>query len=140
MTEINIRECKMDDLNKIIDIEETCFDNPYPDDVFFDYMDSELFLVAEKRDIVGYIIADERGDKALIISIAVLPEYRREGIGSKLIEKVLEKIKNDFVILTLRINNEEAYKFYQSLGFTYSGIIEDYYENSEDGVLMKKTL
>ena len=50
----------------------------------------------------------------------------------------MERIKNDLVVLTVRINNKEAYQFYQSLNFEFGGIIEDYYENGEDAVVMQK--
>ncbi|MFW6040910.1 MAG: GNAT family N-acetyltransferase [Thermoplasmatota archaeon] len=138
--DIIVRKCKYEDLDKVIDIEEISFLNPYPYEIFYDFLGSELFLVAKKDEVVGYVIVDLKGDKAVLLSIAVLPEHRREGIGTALIEETLKRVEKDIIVLTLRINNKDAYQFYRTLGFTYSGIIEDYYENGEDGVLMKKII
>ncbi|WP_199624801.1 GNAT family N-acetyltransferase [Paenibacillus alkalitolerans] len=47
----------------------------------------------------------------------VLPEYRRQGIGRRLIEEILESAKGYFDVLQLRTDSEEADRFYQSMGF-----------------------
>ncbi|RTR36227.1 GNAT family N-acetyltransferase [Robertmurraya yapensis] len=47
----------------------------------------------------------------------VIKEYRRNGIGSLLVTKLIEEAKRYYEILVLHTDTEEADKFYTSLGF-----------------------
>ena len=45
-------------------------------------------------------------------------EYRRKGIGSLLVKKIIEEAKKYYEILVLHTDTEQADKFYSSIGFT----------------------
>lgn len=45
-------------------------------------------------------------------------EYRRNGIGSLLVKKIIEEAKRYYKILVLHTDTEQADKFYSSIGFT----------------------
>ncbi len=135
-----VRKCEDKDIDKIVDIERKSFSNPYPHKVFLNFLGSDLFLVAEKEEVIGYILGEEMGDEGWIISIAVLPEHRSQGIGTTLMREIIGRMETDEVLLTLRTNNMMAYKFYMKLGFSAEGFIKSYYENGDDAILMKKEL
>ncbi|RXJ02431.1 GNAT family N-acetyltransferase [Anaerobacillus alkaliphilus] len=48
----------------------------------------------------------------------VLPEYRRKGVGTILLEKLLQEAKQNFCLLVLHTDTEQADQFYTSFGFT----------------------
>jgi len=140
-SDVSIRKCSAKDVDRILEIENECFEHPYPDYVFLDYLDSDLFLVAEKEDnIIGYIISDVRENEGVIISIAVDTKFQRHGIGRRLIEKTIEKLSTEYIVLTVRVNNKRAQKFYEKLDFDRFYVINEYYENDEDAIVMGKKL
>lgn len=138
---INIRNCSAKDLERILEIENECFEHPYPEYVFQEYLDSDLFLVAENEEyILGYIMSDVRESEGVIISIAVDTPFQRNGIGKRLIEKTIERLSIEYIVLTVRTNNEGAQKFYERLDFDRLYVIDEYYENDEDAIVMGKQL
>ncbi|MFW5928163.1 MAG: ribosomal protein S18-alanine N-acetyltransferase [Thermoplasmatota archaeon] len=139
--EMKIRPCMNSDLNKVIEIESECFEQPYPEDVFTEYLGDDLFLVADhKGDVLGYVISDVRKNEGVIISIAVDPSFQRQGIGKRLIDKTTDLLSTKYVVLTVRINNISAQNFYEELDFEKLYVINEYYENDEDAIVMGKKL
>ncbi|MBW4511576.1 MAG: GNAT family N-acetyltransferase [Scytonematopsis contorta HA4267-MV1] len=68
------------------------------------------------------------------LSIAVLPEYRKRGIGTQLIVHLLDRIKNLYPAISLSVSLENpALRLYQCLGFEIVG-------QSNDSLTMKKQL
>lgn len=112
----------------------------------------EGFLVAEvKNRVVGFIIANIRctqdGRKEVhILSIAVDPMYRRQGIGAALIRNAIKVFKVSGVSrigLEVNVKNTDARRFYTRLGFKEAHIIRRYYRMrgySEDAVAMVKDI
>ncbi len=143
---MKIRKCTTKNLNRVIEIERKSFKYPYPPSLFRWYMRNGLFLVAEENEkIVGYVIGMKKGLKekkeeeskgGLIASIAVLPNFRRKGIGTSLMEKMMEKMEE--VKVQVRKSNRAAIKFYKKLGFIKKGFIENCYQDGEDAIVMKK--
>ncbi|MEF8833021.1 MAG: ribosomal protein S18-alanine N-acetyltransferase [Candidatus Thermoplasmatota archaeon] len=134
-----IRKCEEEDLEKILEIERKSFEYPYSREIFEDYISNNFFLLAEEDSkIIGYILAEEREGDGVIISIAVSPDQRLKGIGTSLMEEVLNKMDVERFFLIVRISNEEAQMFYDKLDFTKITKIEEYYQNDEDGILMYK--
>ncbi len=140
-TGINIRTCSVKDIERILEIEYDSFEHPYPEYVFQEYLDSDLFLLAENEDdIIGYIISDVRENEGIIISIAVDTSFRRKGVGKRLIDKTIEKLSTEYIVLTVRVSNEGAQKFYKKLDFEELYVINEYYDNDEDAIVMGKKL
>ena len=124
-------------------IEEVSFPNPYTRSVFTRYLSLafEGFLVAEQNGgVVGYIIAEIQGTQGLIVSLAVLPEYRKGGIGSTLMREALERLckKVKRIHLQVSVENKTAIKFYRKFSFQETSIIKNYYPNGDDAMLMAR--
>ena len=83
-------------------------------------------------------------DEAHITNVAVRPEYRRQGIGRKMMDILLaEARKRDIVTISLevRVSNKAARELYKGLGFSVAGLRRGYYsDNDEDALLMSKML
>lgn len=141
-----IREFKRPDVKRVLEIELTSFDDPYPANVLVDiYNLGAGFLVAQQDNmVVGYIIFWIRfEDDGHIISIAIDKKYRRKKIGTQLVETALEifkkyNVKN--IRLEVRKGNHDARKFYQNMGFIEKTHATQYYEDGEDAVIMGKVL
>jgi ribosomal protein S18 acetylase RimI-like enzyme len=88
---------------------------------------SRLFTGSER----GYGYVD---DQTLELSIAILPEYRGEGIGTKLLTSLLEFSAGKYPALSLSVDqNNPALKLYRRTGF-------EVVKQAGTTFVMKKTL
>ncbi|MEM3530341.1 MAG: ribosomal protein S18-alanine N-acetyltransferase [Nitrososphaerales archaeon] len=152
-----IRNCSKEDLPSVISINLVSLPEHYSD-IFFEEILNELpeaFLIAEKDGVVvGYIMCRiEYGLSVLhkfglarkghIVSIAVLEQHRRKGLGYGLIKEALKALKNkncSEVFLEVRVSNLEAIKLYEKLGFKVISKLRWYYRDGEDAYLMGRAL
>lgn len=98
---------------------------------------SKYIVAKENGEIVGFAGIWYSVDDAHITNIVVRKSYRNKGIGSLLLEKLIElaKLKTS---LTLEVNtkNEIAQKLYLKYGFKNLGIRKKYYDGIEDAYIM----
>jgi len=157
---IEIRNAKKEDLEQIIEINRMSLPENYSYDYFVYHLRDfgDLFLVATvkengKEKIVGYIMNRiEIGlsnfgfsltKKGHVISIAVLEEYRRRGIGFSLMILAIEKFKKHNVseiYLEVRVTNYPAINLYKKLNFEVVKVIPNYYSDGEDAYVMSLRL
>jgi ribosomal-protein-alanine N-acetyltransferase len=141
-----IREFKRPDIKRVLEIEKASFSDPYPANILIDiYNLGAGFLVAQENNrIVGYIIFwIKYEDEGHIISIAVDKNFRRLEVGTKLVETSIEAFKKfsvNRIKLEVRVGNTGARKFYSKIGFKEEKIVEEYYEDLEDAVIMGKKM
>ena len=139
-----IREFKRPDIKRVLEIETEAFNDPYPPTILIDiYNLGAGFLVAQYDNIVvGYIIFWIRyEDEGHIISLAVDEKYRKKGFGKELVNyavNIFENCNVREIKLEVRISNKGARKFYIKMGFEEKKVLENYYEDGEDAVIMKK--
>ena len=89
---------------------------------------------------VGYMGLQIFCGEGYVTNVAVLPEYRRQGIAQKLILKELENEMN-FITLEVRKSNAPAINLYQKMGFENVGIRPRFYTApDEDAVIMTKNI
>jgi len=152
-----LRKFNMNDLQSVMQINRTCLPENYTDFFFVDLYRRfpETFIVAEEDgQIVGYIMCRiEVGlsnlglsgliRKGHVVSVAVKPEHRRQGIGGALVSKALETIKlrnAKQCYLVVRASNDDAIRLYKKLGFEVNRTTRGYYADGEDAHVMTKKL
>lgn len=131
---ITYREYRQSDIKYIRDILE--FDLGY--NVLLDELekrisemlscnDYKIFVASNGEKVVGFVgmvsfIAFEVKNKAAkIIALAVSQEYRKNGIGTNLLNQVENYCKsNDMSVILLNsgLAREDAHKFYESKGYS----------------------
>ncbi|KAK1265698.1 hypothetical protein QJS04_geneDACA021358 [Acorus gramineus] len=70
--------------------------------------------------------------RVYIMTLGVLAPYRGEGVGTKLLNHVLDLSQRQHIgeiYLHVQTNNEDAIKFYRKFGFEITETIENYYVN-----------
>ena len=56
--------------------------------------DGLFFVAEENHQIIGTIIAGFDGHRGWLYSLIVLPQHRRKGVGTSLVNKAMEELKN----------------------------------------------
>jgi ribosomal-protein-alanine N-acetyltransferase len=123
------------DIPAVVEIENSSFKYPKPEAVFRE--DEHKYLVARDDDkVVGYIGIEKILDEEHIINMAVHPEYRKQGIGKRLMQHVLND--EDVFFLEVRVSNESAKKIYEKYGFKVISVRKGYYADGEDACIMRR--
>jgi len=145
-TEYSVRRLKAADLDRIQEIEDTCFGREaYDRNLFAEFFHTcgDLFLAVEGGSgLCGYMITCVRGERAELVSVAVLPRARRSGAASALLETTLRRLRRRKVArirLMVRIGNP-ARSFYERYGFRKVRTVKGYYEDGSDGILMARAV
>ncbi|MCC6299576.1 MAG: ribosomal protein S18-alanine N-acetyltransferase [Anaerolineales bacterium] len=141
---MNIRRMTVDDLAQVIEIDKASFSLPWPERSFrFEVTDndaSRAWVAEIDGKIVGMIVAWLLVDEAHIATIATHPDFRRQGMASKLLIFALRSMMNEGALtsaLEVRESNVAAQEMYRKFGFEESGRRPRYYkDNSEDAILM----
>ena len=141
---MNIRRMTLDDLAQVIEIDKVSFSLPWPERSFrFEVTDnpaSRAWVVESDGKIVGMVVAWLLVDEAHIATIATHPDFRRQGIASKMLIHTLRSMMNEGAltsVLKVRESNAAAQEMYRKFGFEESGRRPRYYrDNNEDAILM----
>ncbi|HKW05391.1 MAG TPA: ribosomal protein S18-alanine N-acetyltransferase [Nitrososphaerales archaeon] len=153
-----IRRCLPGDLPEIIAINWAALPEHYSDSFFDERLreSPETFLVVEDENqkIQGYIMCRiEYGFSTLkkyglarkghIVSVAVLEEYRKMGLGRALVEESMEGMRQrgcSEAYLEVRVSNEPAVSLYLKLGMRTVATHHGYYRDGEDAYLMGRPI
>ena len=148
---------KPTDLEQVMNINRVCLPENYSTFFFSNLYERfpATFIVAEENgEVVGYIMCRiELGfseirrfyivKKGHIVSIAILPDYRRKGLGKELLEKALEGMRDYNVkegYLEVRVSNQPAIDLYTKIGFMVTKQSKSYYKDGEDAYTMVKEI
>jgi ribosomal-protein-alanine N-acetyltransferase len=134
---------RLDDIPEVLAIDQLSFSMPWPKKAYqYELTEnpSSLLWVAQAHSVVGMIVVWLIVDEAHIATIAVHPDWRRQGIGKYLLNAglrgaVARGMKS--ATLEVRKSNTSAQALYQSFGFEIVGVRPHYYkDNQEDACIM----
>ena len=132
------------DLDQVLAIELDSFPQPWSRQHFLDELSSPyafpLSALAGAGRVAGYICPMFLLDEGHILDVAVAREFRGQGVGRLLVERVLGECRERggaFVSLEVRPSNLEAIALYERLGFVTTGRRRRYYADGEDAILME---
>lgn len=99
---------------------------------------------AETPEIAGFIVAQPFRKTGRILTLDILPEARRHGLASRLMEEAEERIRKrgcTEMYLETAVNNQAAIKLYLKLGYQILRTLPAYYQaQGLDAFLMGKLL
>ena len=156
-TTFTLRQFKPRDLERVIHINRVCLPENYSSYFFMEIYQrypAAFIVAAQEHEIVGYIMCRvETGFSSLglfsiskkghIVSIAVLPEYQRKGVGTALIKEAMKNLcfyKAKGCYLEVRVTNVAAVNMYRKLGFEVVRTAHGYYADNEDAYVMSKKI
>ncbi len=143
MAELICRKLEESDATAMSALEKVCFSDPWSDGMIHNSLTGEFetyYGLFDGDRLVAYAGMYVVFEDADITNVAVDPDYRRAGLGAKLLEILVElaRISNCADIgLEVRKSNLPAIALYRKFGFKEVGIRPNYYENPrEDAILM----
>jgi ribosomal-protein-alanine N-acetyltransferase len=153
---VTIRPYRPVDFDRLWEIDQLCF----PVGIAYSQMElngfvmrrNAIILVAEvlsnggdsEMRIVGYAVAQPSRKTGRIFTLDILPEARRLGLGSKLLQECEQRLRAvgcGEVYLETAVDNDAALRLYHKAGYQIIRTLPDYYpSHSLDAFLMGKRL
>jgi len=145
---IVIRPMEIDDLKKVLEIEEQSFPVPWTHGLFFSELTrnryARYFVLDKDNEVVGYLGLWHKGSSFHITNIAITEILRRKGYGRKLlkfVEKIADIHKIKKISLEVGSSNRIAQDMYRKYGYKVIRVLRNYYqEEKEDALIMEKKL
>ena len=139
---VKIVPMSADHIDEIAALERACFSRPWSREMLKEELDNacSAFLVAEDEGkLVGYAGLQVVLDEGYIANVAVDPDYRRQGIATKLVQVYIDFARANklaFLTLEVRPSNTAAIILYGRLGFRSVGRRRNYYEHPKEDCLI----
>ena len=96
---------------------------------------------ATSETVVGYVGMVTVLDEGQITNVAVLPEYRGQGVGRRLLAALTDYAKEvglSEITLEVRPSNRPAIRLYESFGFETVGKRKNFYAKPQEDALIQK--
>lgn len=138
---ITLRPLEQKDLDAVLAVEAASFIQPWSRQLFTEELaqPSRRYVVADDSGtLCGYGGIMLVGEEATVVTLAVGPGYREQGVASLVLMDLVERARRQNVrhlTLEVRESNEPALELYRKFGFEPAGIRKGYY-TIEDAVVM----
>lgn len=140
---VHIRWMIRRDMPEVLAIETASFEFPWTEEDFVRCLRQRncIGMVAELDErVVGFMVYELNKSHLHVLNFAVHPDYRRRGIGRRMIDKLASKLSaqgRTRLILEVRETNLGAQLFFRAMGFRAVCVLHDFYEDtSEDAYRM----
>jgi ribosomal-protein-alanine N-acetyltransferase len=141
---VHIRWMIRRDMPEVLQTEQLSFEFAWTEEDFLRCLRQRncIGMVAEQGEkVVGFMIYELHKAKLHILNFAVHPSWRRSGVGSQMVAKLISKLsshRRTRITLEVRETNLVAQLFFQKQGFKGVRVLRSFYEDSgEDAFLMQ---
>ncbi len=131
------------DLPEVLHIESDSFEFPWDEEDFLCVLRQRncIGMIAEHdHKVVGFMIYELQKSRLCILNFAVDPKFRRQRVGSAMIERMRDNLDQQGrteLLVEVRERNLDAQQFFRSQGFRAISILRGHYEDTgEDGYVM----
>ncbi len=140
---IDNRPLRRDDIDAVAAIEREAFTTPWQPDTFAGLLDRDgvelLALTDAHQGVIGYAVLWCILDQGELANIAVIPARRGEGLGARLLSRVMDVARRrgvEKLFLEVRASNAPALAMYTNFGFTQVGRRRAYYDQPKEDALV----
>lgn len=143
-----LRAFRAADFEAIFEIDQQC----YPREIAYSRRElrwylrlpgAEAIVAEDNSKVVAFILSAHWDSIGHIITIDVLPEYRRTRVGTALVEKAESRLAKRGITeieLETATNNDAAIAFWKAHGYLSRGILPNYYPGGLSAYAMIKSL
>ena len=140
---VHIRWMIRRDMPEILGIEEASFEFPWLEEDFFESLRQRncIGMIGEYSDkVAGFMVYELCEDRINLLNLAVSPEYKRQGVGTQMLDKLKLKLSNQKranIYLEVRETNLPAQLFFRENHFRAFSVAKGHYADTpEDTYLM----
>ena len=146
--DITLTDCSVVQAEILAAIHADCFDNAWSHQEIGELLISPgvFSWIAEfQSEPAGFIVGRAVADECEILTLGVLPPYRRYGIAGRLLDKLSRDVSDlaiAKIFLEVAENNEAAINLYRGVGFNEISRRKNYYNNQNgrlDALILAKT-
>lgn len=133
------------DMPEVLEIEQLCFDDPWPEDEFIAKLrqrncigmvyDAVYDPKCPDYDVRAFMMYELHKTKLEILNFAVHPFCQRRGVGRAMINKLVGKLskeRRNRIVANVRESNADAHMFFKVQGFEATDILREFFANEED--------
>ncbi len=135
--DVLIRWCLRRDMAEILDIEQRCYPDPWDEEGFLKHLRQRncIGMVAEvENQIVGFMVYDMDPKEIHLLNFAVHPQFWRQGVGTKMFDKLRMKLsqqRRELIRLEVEEKNLKAF-FKSQPGCMATRVIRDHCDDGQD--------
>ena len=132
---VHVRWMIRRDMSEVLKIEQESFEFSWLEEDFICSLRQRncIGMVAEyEKQVIGFMLYELHKTIIHVLNFAVHPNYRRNGVGSQMIAKLIAKLsvqRRAQIILEVREKNLDAQLFFRDCGFRAVSILHDFYKN-----------
>ncbi len=145
MSDLRIVKFAAEHVPEVAAIEAVSYRDPWSEDSFREILvltDSSWVMLTDNA-VAGYLITQWVLDEIHILNIAVKDEFRRKGVGAKLMTHLfdlgVQRGMRD-IFLEVRVSNAPAQELYRKFGFSTLATRPHYYPDGENAFIMYRQL
>ena len=141
ISELSFRSAEEKDVSEIARIEALSFKTPWSVEMISSEMKEPIshFTVATFGErVIGYFGYLHILDELHILNVAVDPDHREQGVGKRLMARMLEEARAlsvRAITLEVRESNQSAVRLYERAGFVLAGVRPHYYTDKENALI-----
>jgi ribosomal-protein-alanine N-acetyltransferase len=142
--QVTIRQFSISDYSEVRALELNAFneDNSTYYIELYQFFPDSFYVATVNNKVVGFVVGLVTVEKiGRIFSLAVLKDYRGNGIGRALLKKIIDVLERKGVMkirLEVREDNEVAKNLYKSMNFKEVDIIPYYYKDGCSAIVMER--
>ncbi len=135
---VHVRWMIRRDMEEVLAIEESSFEFPWEEEDFIKCLRQRncIGMVAEyDEQVIGFMMYELHKNRLHVINFAVHKEFRRIGVGSQMVAKLVKKLteqRRNRILLEIRETNLDGQLFFRKVGFRAISVLRDFYEDSDD--------
>ncbi len=142
-----IRPARADDVPAMAALHATAFADGWDAEVLRAFLTAPgaFGLIAEDEHVAGFVLCRAIAGEAEILTLAVAPSRRREGVGARLLAAAAREAVNGAEALFLEVadDNDAALALYRGAGFAEVGRRRAYYSSPTgaiDALILRRDL
>ncbi len=146
-SKVQIRWLIRRDMLEVLEIERASFEFAWTEEDFLCCLRQRncIGMVAERNhEVVGFMIYELHKAKLRILNFAVSTNIRRDGIGARMVQRLIDKLsqqRRKEIILEVRETNLEAQLFFRNQQFRAVKVLRNHYDDTtEDAYYMRYLL
>ena len=145
--QIKFRKATGEDADEILQMEKSVESKIYhaystPSEIIENYIKGGgAFMITDEKDrIIGFICYEMMTESlAHVNDLTIKPEYQNQGLGSKGMEFLLDRLKNiPKIELVTHPKNNPAIRLYLKFGFEIEGWKDNFYGDGEPRLILAK--